>query len=93
MTDSDPWFLSAKLECEGAGLDVIGPESEELIIRNYFNQVPSPDLVNPNGFTLKCVVVTHLAGLLVPDQYAQASPTALAEPIGQIETAKRLSQS
>jgi hypothetical protein len=29
--------LSAKLECEGADLDLTGPEGEELIIRNYFN--------------------------------------------------------
>ena len=76
MIDSDPWFLSAELEREGAGLDMTGPEGEELIIDNYFNQVPSPDLVNPNGFALKGVVVTHLAGPLAPDQYAKASPTA-----------------
>ena len=80
--------LSAKLEREGADLDLTGPEGEELIIRNYFNQVPSPDLVNPNGFALKGVVVTHLAGPLAPDQYAKAPPTAKVEPIGQIETAK-----
>ena len=76
MIDSDPWFLSAELEREGAGLDMTGPEGEELIIDNYFNQVPSPDLVNPNGFALKGVVVTHLVGPLAPYQYAKASPTA-----------------
>ena len=76
MIDSDLWVLSAELEREGAGLDMTGPESEELIIRNYFNQVPSPDLVNPNNFALKGVVVTHLLGPLALDQYAKASPTA-----------------
>ena len=40
MIDSDPWFLSAQLEREGAGLDMTGPEGEELIIDNYFNRVP-----------------------------------------------------
>ena len=43
MIDSDPWFLSAELEREGAGLDMTGPEGEELIIDNYFNRVPSPE--------------------------------------------------
>jgi hypothetical protein len=50
--------------------------------------VPSPDLVKPNGFTLKGVVVTQLAGPLAPDQYAKAPPTAKVELIGKIETAK-----
>ena len=47
-------------------------------LTNYFNKVPPPDLVTPNGVALKGVVVTKLTGLLAPAQYAKASLNAKA---------------
>ena len=84
---SDPWFLRAEFEREGSDLHLTGPEGQELIVRDFFDQNPPPDITTTEGVVLKGSVVTQLAGPLAPGQYAQAAPSGSTESIGRVETA------
>jgi len=84
---SDPWFLRAEFEREGSDLHLTGPEGQELIVRDFFDQNPPPDIATTEGVVLKGSVVTQLAGPLAPGQYAQAAPSGSTESIGRVETA------
>ena len=84
---SDPWFLRAEFEREGSDLHLTGPEGQELIVHDFFDQNPPPDIATTEGVVLKGSVVTQLAGPLAPGQYAQAAPSGSTESIGRVETA------
>ncbi len=85
--EGDPWFLRAEFDRSGPDLRLSGPDGQELIIRDFFNQTPPPDIATADGVVLKGSVATQLAGPLAPGQFAQAAPASATEPIGRVETA------
>jgi len=88
VTISDgAWFLRADFDRAGPDLHLTGPDGQDLVIRDYFNQVPPPDLTTADGVILKGAIATRLAGPVAPNQFAQAAPGAASEPIGRVETA------
>jgi len=81
-----PWFLRAEFSRSGPDLKLIGPDGQELLIQDYFNQSPPPDLTTADGVVLHGAIATRLAGPIAPGQYAQAAPGTASEPIGRVET-------
>src|SRR6202012_4652950 len=61
-----------------------GHDGRHHIIPNYFSENRLA-LSAPNGASLSADLVELLAGSPTPNQYAQAQPTAGADPIGQVE--------
>lgn len=80
------WILQADFQGVGPDLILSGPAGQELLIRDYFNQVTPPDLVTPGGVLIKGNTVEALAGPVVAGQFAQSAPTTVSEPIGIAET-------
>ena len=81
ISDAQLLFTS---EFHRAGPDLIltGHDGRNHIIPNYFASENRPALTAPNGASLPAALVDLLAGSPTPNEYAQAQPTAGAEPIG-----------
>ena len=70
---------------EGPDLILTGHDGRRHIVPDYFAGEKHPALVAPNGASLSGDLIDLLAGSPAPGQYAQAQPTAPANPIGKIE--------
>ena len=86
----DAWFLRADFDRSGSDLNLIGPDGQKLILRDYFLQEHPPDLTTTDGVVLRGDIAIRLAGPQAPGQYAQAGPVAGKVPIGTIDTASGL---
>ena len=69
----------------GPDLVLTGHDGRHHVIPGYFASEQHPVLVAPNGASLTPDIVDLLAGSPTPGQYAQAQPTAPADPIGKVE--------
>ncbi len=78
-------LFTAQFHCAGPDLVLIGHDGRHHIIPGYFASEHRPALVAPNGARLSADIVDLLAGSPTPGEYAQAQPTASADPIGQVE--------
>lgn len=79
-------LLHADFERAGPDLFVRMPEGigEDLGIANYFRAENTPDLVSDGGARLLGGTVEKLAGPMAPGEVAQASGSALGEPVGEV---------
>lgn len=70
----------------GADLKIELPDGRTAVVEGYFQGTESPDLVGPDGGgVLSPALVQSFLGSLTPGQYAQAAPSAAAQPIGQVD--------
>lgn len=83
---SEPWFLRADFDRAGPDLVIKGPDGENVVIRDYFNQPDAPDIRTPDGVVLKGETASILAGPRTDVQTAQSQGIAQVEPIGTVET-------
>ncbi|MGF1612135.1 MAG: VWA domain-containing protein [Kiloniellales bacterium] len=69
-----------------------GPDGPDVLLRDYFADGTSPDLVTAGSATISGDLATRLAGPLAPGQYAQAQlgetqyaqATGSSEPVGEV---------
>ena len=70
----------------GDDLKIELPDGRTTIVEGYFQGAGSPDLVAPDGGAILAPsLVQSFLGSLTPGQYAQAAPTAAAQPIGHVD--------
>lgn len=82
-----PWFLRADFDREGADLVILGPDGQQIIVRDYFNQADPPDIRTADGIVLQGEAATVLVGPRNDGpEFAQATDIAQVEPIGTVET-------
>ncbi|MBT5942037.1 MAG: tandem-95 repeat protein, partial [Rhodospirillaceae bacterium] len=81
-------FGDAKFEPSGPDLVLTSPDGKQVVIQDYYEQDPAPDLHTPQGGELAGSTAVRLAQVNSPTQgqTAQAAPTADAQPIGQVES-------
>ncbi|MBT7956013.1 MAG: FecR domain-containing protein, partial [Rhodospirillaceae bacterium] len=81
-------FGDAKFEPSGPDLVLTSPSGEQVVIQDYYEQDPPPDLHTPAGGELAGSTAIRLAQTNAPTQgqFAQAAPSADAQPIGQVES-------
>jgi hypothetical protein len=81
-------FGNAKFEPAGPDLILTSPDGQQVVIQDYYEQDPAPDLHTPSGGELAGSTVVRLAQVNAPTQgqVAQAAPSADAQPIGQVES-------
>jgi hypothetical protein len=81
-------FGNAKFEPAGPDLILTSPDGQQVVIQDYYEQDPAPDLHTPSGGELAGSTVVRLAQVNSPTQgqVAQAAPSADAQPIGQVES-------
>ncbi|MDA0241577.1 MAG: FecR domain-containing protein, partial [Proteobacteria bacterium] len=80
------WLMGADFAREGSDLVVSGDGGQKFIVMDYFASDTPLDLMTAESGTLRGDIVAQLAGPLNPGEYAQATGTAQAEPIGVTET-------
>ena len=81
------WFLRGDFERSGPDLLIAGPNGQNVVIRDYFNNVNPPDLIGPDGAVrLRGSTAEILAGPRAPGQVAQTVEVAQVEPIGKVES-------
>jgi FecR protein len=78
-------LFTATFHRHGPDLLLVGRDGHEHLIPGYFASEHHPALMAPNGAQLSADTVDLLAGSPTPGQYAQAQPTAPADPAGKIE--------
>lgn len=77
---SDGHFVRA-----GSDLVLSDTTGHELVVHGYFAAPVAPDLVSPDGSqVLTPNLVDSFLTPMAPGQYAQAAPTAVSPPIGQV---------
>jgi hypothetical protein len=70
----------------GGDLKIELPDGRTTIVEGYFQGAGSPDLVAPDGGAILAPsLVQSFLGSLTPGQYAQAVPSAAAQPIGHVD--------
>jgi len=81
-------FGDAKFEPSGPDLVLTSPDGNQVVIQDYYEQDPAPDLHTPAGGELAGSTAVRLAQVNAPTQgqFAQAAPSADAQPIGQVES-------
>ncbi|MSP51618.1 MAG: hypothetical protein EXQ91_04395 [Alphaproteobacteria bacterium] len=81
-------LVAATYVGEGADLLLIGPDGQQVLIRDHFTS-GTPNLVTASGGTrIAGSLATSLGGSDSPGQYAQAQGAGQAQPIGRVETAE-----
>ncbi len=85
IVDDAQLLFTADFHRNGPDLVLTGHDGRHHIIPNYFADENRPALTAPNGASLSAALVDLLTGSPTPNEYAQAQPTAGAEPIGQVE--------
>ena len=80
------WLLKADFIHQGPDLLLIGADGQHALIPGYFTVETPPNLVTDFGAMISADLAAKLAGPANPAQYAQATATSAAEPIGRIET-------
>jgi len=69
----------------GSDLKIVDPDGNEVVVQGYFAGDSPPDLMSPGGSQyLTPQLVDSFLSSLAPGQYAQAAPSAVATPIGQV---------
>ena len=81
-----PWFLKADFDREGGDLVIEGPDSEKVIVQDYFNQPNPPDISTTDGVKLNGETASVLAGPRADAAFAQVQEIAQVQPIGTVET-------
>jgi FecR protein len=84
IPDADLLFNGA-YKRHGPDLVLTGHDGERHVVPGYFSGQHHPALVAPNGARLSADLVDLLAGSPAPNEYAQASSTTPANPIGKVE--------
>ncbi|MBL42431.1 MAG: hypothetical protein CMM49_07225, partial [Rhodospirillaceae bacterium] len=79
-------LLKADFVREGTDLLLVGPNGEQILVRDYFTMDPPPDLLTEGGAMLTADTVEALAGPIAPGLFAQAEEGAEASPIGSVES-------
>lgn len=82
-------FGSAKFEPSGPDLVLTAPDGSQVVIQDYYEQSPAPDLHTPEGGELAGSTVLLLAQTNAPSQgqFVQAAATTGdAQAIGQVES-------
>ncbi len=70
----------------GPDLLLVQPDGGTILIRDYFVQEETPDLLSQAGAALSGDLIVKLAGPMAPGQYAQAAGKVAAQAIGRVET-------
>src|SRR5579863_2126002 len=84
IPDADLLFNGA-FKRHGPDLILTGHDGDRHVVPGYFSGEHHPALVAPNGARLSADLVDLLAGSPAPNEYAQASSTTSASPIGQVQ--------
>jgi hypothetical protein len=79
-------LLKADFVREGPDLLLVGPDGQQVLVRDYFSVDPPPDLLTEGGALLSADTVEALAGPIAPGLFAQAGEGADASPIGEVES-------
>ena len=80
------FLFSAGFTRLGDDLVLQGPDGAEVLLREYFAQVPPPPLETAEGARLAPETVEILAGPAVPLSFAQAGDALLDSPIGEVSS-------
>lgn len=80
------FLFSAEFTRLGDDLVLQGPDGAELLLRDYFAQVPPPQLETAEGARLATETVETLAGPPIPLSFAQAGDAPLDTPIGEVSS-------
>lgn len=86
-------FLRADFARTGTDLLIETPSGGHFVVANYFTFQTPPALETADGAILNADLLTHLAGPVAPNMYAQVGQLAsdtLGEPIGQINESQGL---
>jgi hypothetical protein len=79
-------LFSADFVRLGDDLLLQGADGTEVLLRDYFTQVPPPQLETAEGARLTPDTVESLAGPAVPLAFAQLGDTPLSAPIGEVSS-------
>jgi len=79
-------LFSADFVRLGDDLLLQGADGTEVLLRDYFTQVPPPPLETAEGARLTPDTVESLAGPAVPLAFAQLGDTPLSAPIGEVSS-------
>lgn len=80
------FLFSAEFTRLGDDLVLQGTDGAEVLLRDYFAQVPPPPLETAEGASLTPGTVEILAGPAVPLSFAQAGDALLDRPIGEVSS-------
>jgi len=80
------FLFSAEFTRLGDDLVLQGTDGAEVLLRDYFAQVPPPPLETAEGASLAPGIVEILAGPAVPLSFAQAGDVQPAAPIGEVSS-------
>ena len=80
------FLQSATYIQEGPDLLLVGADGQTVLIRDYFLSESPADLISDNGARITGDLAVRLASYENPTQVAQATGTAPAQAIGQVDT-------
>ena len=79
-------LLKADFVREGPDLLLIGPDGQQVLVRDYFSVDVPPDLLTEGGALLTADTVEALAGPIAPGLFAQEGEGTKVVPIGEVES-------
>ena len=88
MLPSGQFASDAQYSKHGDDLHLTGPDGATVIVRDYYQADPAPDLMTPEGGRVTAELVNSFTPPEAAGQYAQAGPVQFAaaqnaEPVGQ----------